>query len=47
MWTHNCAIGGPTATESDQPCNWCNVTQEDIMDNEINKKHDKLEPVDE
>ena len=45
MWMHECVMGGLTATESDAPCNWCNVTQEDIKIQEINSYHDKVEPV--
>ena len=30
MWHHNCIESGPTATLHGEPCNWCDVTQEDI-----------------
>ena len=45
MWTHECIMSGLTATESNQPCNWCNVAEEDVQSEEENKLHDKLEPV--
>lgn len=45
MWVHECVMGGLTATESDKPCNWCNVSHEDIQQRELDTKHDTLEPV--
>ena len=43
MWTHNCVKSGMTATLRGEPCNWCDVTEEDVMDMEMNSPHDILE----
>jgi|TARA_R110001592_G_scaffold132997_12_gene348056 hypothetical protein len=31
FWTHICREAGETAVLHGEPCNWCNVTEEDIQ----------------
>lgn len=42
MWTHNCKETGPTGTAKGEPCNWCNVTEEDVQDDVLHERHDIL-----
>ena len=37
FWTHNCKDLGPTGTLKGEPCNWCDVTEEDIQMEELDK----------
>ena len=46
MWHHNCIEMGPTATEHGEPCNWCDVTQEHIEEQEVLNKPIQLEGAD-
>ena len=36
-WTHTCKDVGETQIPHGQPCNWCDVTQEDVERKEIEK----------
>ena len=37
FWTHNCKNGlGETATLKGQPCNYCDITEEDIEKEDMN-----------
>ena len=43
FWTHNCKEVGMTATLHGELCNYCDVTEEDVMMSELNSPHDILE----
>lgn len=37
FWTHNCKNGlGETSTLKGQPCNYCDVTEDDIEKEDMN-----------
>ena len=36
-WTHTCKDVGETQTLHGEPCNWCDVTEEDIQEQELHK----------
>ena len=42
MWMHICKEAGPTGTAIGEPCNWCDVTQEDIEEEHLDERHDIL-----
>ena len=42
-WTHTCKDVGETQIPYGQLCNWCDVTEEDVEQQEIVKPHDILE----
>lgn len=42
MWMHVCKEAGPTGTAIGEPCNWCDVTQEDIEEEHLDERHDIL-----
>ena len=37
FWTHTCKDVGETQIPHGEPCNWCDVTQEDVERKEIEK----------
>ena len=42
-WTHVCKDVGETQIPYGQPCNWCDMTEHDVMRKVIDEKHDILE----
>jgi len=40
MWIHDCKEGGRTATLVGEPCNWCDVTMEDIQNETLKERQD-------
>ena len=42
MWLHNCKEVGVTATLKGEPCNWCDITQEDVEEEALLERHDLL-----
>ena len=39
FWELNCKDAGPTATLRGEPCNWCDVTEEDIKIQDMDKDY--------
>lgn len=42
MWLHNCKEVGFTGTAKGEPCNWCNVTEEQVEKDALQERHDIL-----
>jgi hypothetical protein len=42
LWIHNCKASGPTGTAIGEPCNWCDVTMEDVEEETLFERHDIL-----
>jgi hypothetical protein len=42
MWLHNCKESGWTGTKKGEPCNWCDVTEEEIEEDALRERHDIL-----
>lgn len=39
FWEHNCKDVGPTATLKGEPCNWCDITEQDIEKEDMDKDY--------
>ena len=40
MWIHNCKEAGETATLMGEPCNWCDVTFDEVESESLKERHD-------
>jgi len=43
LWMHVCKEKGVTGTAIGEPCNWCDVTMEDVEEEAFFERHDILE----
>ena len=39
FWTHNCKAVGLTGTLKGEPCNYCDVTEEDIEEEDMDNDY--------
>lgn len=44
-WTHTCKDVGETQIPHGQPCNWCDVTEDDVEEYELSKPFDITENI--
>ena len=42
FWHHDCKDAGPTLTLRGQTCNWCDVTEKTVENEELHKRMDYL-----